>query len=136
MSSEVNASGPQDSGRHVMVVDDEAPIVTLLNELLKMNGYRVSSFSTSKAALRSFTEAPGEYDLVITDQMMPAMTGTEMAREMLKLRPDLPVILCTGYSKHVDETSIYDLGIRGFFPKPVEVTALLDMVYNLLQETA
>ena len=134
MSSEENGAGAQDGVPHVMVVDDEAPIVTLLNELLKMNGYRVSTFSTSKAALRAFTETPDGYDLVITDQMMPAMTGTEMAREMLKLRPDLPVILCTGYSKHVDEDSVYQQGIRGFFPKPVEVTALLDMVYSLLQE--
>ncbi len=79
-----------------------------------------------------FKEDPEAFDVVVTDQTMPKLTGVKLAEEMLAIRPDIPIILTTGYSAQVDEAKAKEIGIRGFLMKPVESQRLLDMIRESL----
>ena len=108
-----------------MVVDDEEMVAGMTGELLKVHGYQVSIFTDSRKALDRFKSSPAVFDAIVTDQTMPALTGTELAREVLALRPNFPIILCTGYSDKVDAAAAKQIGIRWFFLKPVATGDLL-----------
>ena len=103
----------------ILFVDDETKIGEASRVLLESLGYRVRVFNDPLQALAFFREAMREIDLVITDMTMPGMTGAELAGEMLKLRPDLPIILCSGYSSAIDRDKALVLGIREFAVKPL-----------------
>lgn len=118
---------------HVLVVDDEPRLVNYYAELLESQGYRVTGVTDAREALRYFTDAPHAVDLVITDQTMPEMTGVHLARTMLELRPDLPLILCTGYSEEIDAESAKALAITAYFEKPVLPADLIRRVGEILQ---
>jgi PAS domain S-box-containing protein len=117
---------------HVLVVDDEASIVGFMTELLESLGCRVTGLQRAADALRLVQKAPQAVDLVITDQTMPDITGIELAWALLAIRPDLPVVLCTGYSQSVDEDSALRLGVRRFLVKPVPAKVLCDVVRECL----
>ena len=102
----------------ILVVDDEKEIVQLLEIFLAGYGYRITSLSDSTAAYAWFCANPREVDLVITDMSMPHLTGKELAMKMLALRPDLPIILCSGFSEVISEEDVKKFGIRAFFLKP------------------
>ena len=104
----------------VMVVDDEAMLTEIIHDKLSSLGYTVTLFTDSKKALATFSAAPDLFDIVIADQTMPKLTGIEMAKEMLAIRPNLPFILCTGYSKSANEEIALDVGIKGFYKKPLQ----------------
>jgi CheY-like chemotaxis protein len=87
--------------------------------MLKGLGYEVVARTSSIEALQLFRVQAGKFDLVITDQTMPNMTGADMAREMMRIRPDIPVILCTGYSEIISEAKARAIGIRKFIMKPL-----------------
>jgi CheY-like chemotaxis protein len=89
---------PRGHGETVMIVDDERALVALAEETLAELGYEPVGFDSSLAALHAFRAEPGRFDLVLTDETMPDLTGTEVAREMRQLRPDIPIILMSGYS--------------------------------------
>jgi PAS domain S-box-containing protein len=93
------------SGRdaRVLVVDDEPAITEMVAEMLRIQHYQVAVETSSLSALERFRKAPQDFDVVLTDQMMPGITGDKMAREMLAIRPDLPVVLMTGYAERVDD---------------------------------
>lgn len=116
----------------ILLVDDEPDIVTALKQMLEGLGYRVSAFTGSEAALQSFKLRPGDFDLVITDQTMPHLTGEELAREMLSLRPDLPIILCTGFSEAVSPEKVRDLGIKEFILKPIATRVMAETIRRAL----
>jgi CheY-like chemotaxis protein len=82
-------------------VDDERELVDLGRELLTPLGYEVVGFNSPNEALATFADRPGRFDLLMTDMTMPGMTGLELAKECLRIRPGLPVILCTGFSEMV-----------------------------------
>ena len=86
----------------VLFVDDEPDIVKMEAQMLSALGYKSTVTSRSLEALGFFEESPNRFDIVITDQVMPGMTGSELAKELLRIRPDLPVILCTGFSSRID----------------------------------
>ncbi len=109
---------PKGSGR-VLVVDDEGAVAELNRVCLGSLGYTVTVQTDSRSALELFRTAPGEYDMVLTDQTMPGLTGTELISELRKVRPDIPVVVCTGFSDQVDERSAESMGIDGFLMKPV-----------------
>jgi CheY-like chemotaxis protein len=91
-----------------------------LNKLmLEELGYQVVACSDSREALQIFQNQPDQFDLVITDQTMPGMTGAETAANMLEIRPDLPIILCTGYSSIISKEETESMGIRTFAAKPL-----------------
>ena len=119
---------------HIMIVDDENSVASFMGELFNQVGYEVTVYTDSTEALRSFKEQPDKFDLMITDQTMPSITGDALAQEVLRIKPDLPVILCTGYSDVIDETKARELNIKGFLKKPIETPALLACVYNLLNK--
>jgi PAS domain S-box-containing protein len=127
------AGGPIRRGHgHILVVDDEPRLVHYFAELLESQGYRVTGITDAREALQRFIQSPEKVDLVITDQTMPEMTGAELARKMLGVRPSLPVILCTGYSAEIDAESARAIHVAGYFEKPVLPEDLIRRVGELL----
>jgi PAS domain S-box-containing protein len=120
---------------HVLVVDDEPRLVGYYAELLESQGYRVTGITDALEALHYFRTAPRDVDLVITDQTMPDMTGAGLVRALLEIRPDLPVILCTGYSDEIDAQGAQALRVAGYFQKPVMPAELLVRVSELLSKS-
>jgi PAS domain S-box-containing protein len=141
------AFGPEDSGEterpvpamtgreRVLFVDDEPLLASLGKTMLERLGYGVTVCTDSVEALSLFRNDPKRFDLVITDQTMPGMTGMELAAQMLQIRPEVAVILCTGYSSLVSEDKALALGIRGFAFKPLtqkEISILIRRVLDSL----
>jgi len=113
----VTISNIQGSG-NILLVDDEEMLVEMGEEMLQMLGYNVTTCTNSRNALGIFQGTPEKFSAVITDQTMPEMTGSVLAQKILEIRPDLPIILCTGYSHIIDKTQAKSLGIQGFLMKP------------------
>ncbi len=120
------------SGCRIMVVDDEQSVASMLQELLTLKGASVVAFGNGQAALTAFTSQPDSVDIIITDETMPGLRGFDMARQMLALRPQLPVILCTGYSAHVTPEIAQQAGIRAFLTKPIEIDSLVQTIHHVL----
>ncbi len=116
----------------IMVVDDEYDIRAVIQEFLTSCGYRVQVFENGVQAFESFENDPTGVDLVITDMTMPQMTGEELARRVLTLRPDLPVILCTGYSEVMTEGRAQELGIAKYVQKPLSNKDLAGIIREIL----
>ncbi len=108
----------------ILFIDDEAMIVDMFAMILKQFGYRVTTRSSGVEALELFRFKPDEFDLVITDQTMPKLTGSDLALELLRIRPDIPIILCTGFSHTITPEKARAMGIRAFVMKPVVGTEL------------
>ncbi len=119
-------------GERILFVDDEAGIAELGKTTLERVGYTVTSCTDPRKALTLFFDNPAGFDLVITDMTMPGMTGKQLAEEILKNRPDLPVILCTGFSEHINEEKARNLGIKKFLNKPVSPRELAAAVREVL----
>lgn len=122
------------SGGRIMVVDDEVSVGSYLRELLEEAGYTVTLHTDPEAALEEFERGEQKVDLVVTDQTMPRLTGVELASRMLTLRSDLPIVLCTGYSAHIDSDSAKELKIRSFMRKPIDSAALLETIESLVSQ--
>jgi PAS domain S-box-containing protein len=118
----------------ILIVDDEAPLVKMEKQALEDLGYAVTTQTSSIKALELFRANPREFDLVITDMTMPNMTGDVLATELMTVRPDIPVILCTGYSKIVNEETAHEIGIKAFVYKPVLTDKLAKTVRNVLDD--
>lgn len=114
----------------ILLVDDEKPIIDMERRMFERLGYKVTTFTSSEEALRRFEENPNDFDVVLTDMSMPKPTGIQMAQRMLALRPDIPIILCTGYSDMIDIDEIKAFGIREVAPKPLDVEKLAVMIRN------
>jgi len=123
---------PAGGGEHVMLVDDEPEITAMYRAFLEPLGYRVSVFGDGEAALAAFRADPADYDLVLTDQTMPRLPGHELARKILSLRPEVPVILCTGYSALVSQRQAEELGVAAFLLKPLSRVELARRVRRAL----
>ncbi len=124
---------PLPSGREkILLVDDEPAITQIGQAVLTGLGYDVTAETKSGIALEKFQAAPESFDLVITDQTMPDLTGIDLAKAMLKLRPDLPIILCTGYSSAITEEEVYAIGIKFFASKPLSKRTLAGLVRQAL----
>ena len=100
-------------------MDDEPSLAISGKLILESIGYQVEAVTGSVEALEMFTDGPERFDLVITDMTMPRMTGKELAVRLINIRPDIPVILCTGFSSQIDEQKAADAGIRALVPKPL-----------------
>ena len=118
----------------ILLVDDEEPLASLGQDMLTSLGYEVAVRLSSRDALETFRAHPERFDLVITDMTMPNMTGADLAREMLKIRPEIPIIMTTGFSERVNEGEAKKIGIRKFVMKPVSLPSLAQAVKQLIDE--
>ncbi|MBF0235706.1 MAG: response regulator, partial [Desulfamplus sp.] len=116
----------------VLLVDDKVPLITLQKNMLERLGYHVTSRSSSIEALEAFRSNPDKFDLVITDMAMPNMSGDKLAVELIKIRPDIPVLLCTGFSTIMSEDKALAMGIKGFLMKPVSIGDLGKKIRDVL----
>jgi PAS domain S-box-containing protein len=119
---------------HILFVDDEEPLATLGEWMLVQLGYRVTARTNSLEAMELFRSEPDAFDLVITDYTMPNMTGVDLAKAMLQIRPDIPIVLCTGYSEMISEDTAKEMGIRAFVMKPVLRQNIARVIRKVLNE--
>ncbi len=118
----------------VLFVDDERILVDLGREMLESLGYSVTACTSSLEALEIFKARPAAFDLVVTDMTMPGLTGRALARELMTMRPELPVILCTGFSELINGKGAMEAGIREFVTKPYVIGALASTIRRVLDE--
>jgi PAS domain S-box-containing protein len=116
----------------ILLVDDEETIVRMEQQVLTRLGYQVTVRTASIEALAAFKAYPEGFDLLLTDMTMPNMTGTQLAAAVKAIRPDIPVIICTGFSEQIDEARSAALGIAGYLMKPVDSRVLAETVRKTL----
>jgi CheY-like chemotaxis protein len=120
---------------HILFVDDEPTIGKMGALVLQQLGYKVTDKKSSVEALELFRSQPNDFDLVITDMTMPNMTGDKLAVEMMRIRPNIPVILCTGYSKKISDKIVQKLGVKAVAYKPLLKKELAEMVRQVLDRS-
>jgi DNA-binding NtrC family response regulator len=118
----------------ILFVDDEEILVKLGQVMLAKLGYDVDGLSSSSKALDVFRTDPGHYDLVITDMTMPGMTGVELAQELLSIRQNLPIILCTGFHDSISPVKAKQLGFREFVLKPILMQQIAGIIRRILDQ--
>ena len=118
----------------VLFVDDEPALVNMSKQMLDLLGYHAVSRTSSLDALKLFQHDPYRFDLVITDMTMPNMTGEKLAGKILEIRPDIPVILCTGYSENISEEAAKQMGISAFVMKPLVMRDLANTIREVLDK--
>ena len=118
----------------ILFIDDEASIVNLARLLLGRLGYQVEVRTSPVEALELFRSKPDQFDLVITDMTMPQMTGKKLVKEILNIRPDMPIILCTGFNEKISEEDTQELGIKFFAWKPLSKRDLATIIRKALEE--
>ena len=124
----------QGGTEQILIVDDEKPIITMEKEMLEHLGYKITAYTSSLEAFEAFRANPDKFDLIITDMAMPFMPGDKLAAELIKIRPDIPILLCTGFSKTMSEEKAASLGIKGFLIKPIVMKDLAKKVRQVLDE--
>ncbi|MBU0676187.1 MAG: transporter substrate-binding domain-containing protein [Proteobacteria bacterium] len=117
----------------ILFIDDEDLLAEMGKAMLERLGYTVTVRQSSLHALTTFQNSPEAFDLIITDQTMPGMTGSDLARRLMQIRPDIPIILCTGYSTLIDEDSAKAMGIREFALKPLTKETLATLIRKVLR---
>ncbi|MBN2716759.1 MAG: response regulator [Deltaproteobacteria bacterium] len=121
---------------HILYVDDEKDNLEVSQRILGRAGYRITAINGSEDALESFRSDPKKYDLVITDQSMPKMSGLELAREIHAISPSTPILLYTGYSAQVDKLKMSDYGIHRILLKPLRMNMLAQVVREVIDQNA
>ena len=116
----------------ILLVEDKKDVLDIEQQLLEFLGYRVTARSSSQDALELFKVRPDSFDLVLTDLTMPNMSGDELAGELIKIRPEIPIILCSGFSEVLSESRAAALGIRGMMMKPVTMNDLSRVIRDVL----
>ena len=119
----------------ILMVDDEPLIVEINRKILVNLGYRVTFETSSKKALERFRAQKDDFDLIFTDLTMPGLTGVELTREVLKIRPEIPIILCSGFREQVNAEHALDLGIRECLHKPVAIKNMATVVRRVLDNS-
>ncbi|NCC94759.1 MAG: response regulator, partial [Opitutae bacterium] len=131
--AEAEAEGELPTGTEsILVIDDEPGVALVLERFLQTLGYTVETFTESPRALETYARDVHAWDLVLTDMTMPGFTGLAISRAMLALRPDQPIIICTGYSERIDQDRARAEGIRALLAKPVALDTLARAVRRAL----
>ncbi len=120
----------------ILVVDDEKSIIDMIKGRLERLGYQVTTRTSSMDALELFRSQPNAFDLVLTDQTMPELTGEKLATQLLEISPNLPIIICTGYSAKMDAGKASSIGISAFIMKPVDKKELAMTIRQVLDKDA
>ena len=119
---------------HILLIDDEPPIARMGTQLLESLGYSVTARTSSFEALELFREKSDSFDIVITDMTMPQMTGAELASQLIELQPDIPVILCSGYSDQITADEASQIGVKEFVYKPFTKAELSEKIQLVLEK--
>ncbi|MBT3386964.1 MAG: response regulator [Desulfobacula sp.] len=122
----------QGGTEQILLIDDEEAILTMEKKLLERLGYQVTSQIISVEALEVFRANSNKFDLVITDMQMPNMSGDKLSAELVKINPDIPVLLCTGYNEAMSEEKAFSMGIKGFLLKPIVLKDLSQKIREVL----
>jgi CheY-like chemotaxis protein len=120
----------------VLLIDDEAPVLAATAEVLSRLGYEAVSFSDSHAALVAFEAAPERFDIVVTDEIMPGLTGTGLARLLRRHRPDLPIVLVSGYTGATQKQQALAAGVSELLAKPIQSHEMATTLARVLHRTA
>jgi CheY-like chemotaxis protein len=119
--------------KKIMFIDDEADLAQLGLRVLRNKGYQVGLFTDSREALQVFAADPQDFDLVVTDQNMPGLNGVELAGRILRIRPEIPILLCTGYCTDFSRRNLKEYGFCEVLAKPYQPTELLAVIGTLLR---
>jgi len=128
----VKNMNPPTGTERILFVDDESNIAEIAQSALEYLGYRVETCTDSGKALEKFQKSPDAFDLVITDMTMPGMTGDVLASKILAAAPNIPILLCTGYSDQITEQKALSMGIQKFFYKPISLEDMARCVREAL----
>lgn len=118
----------------ILLVDDQEDMLRMMQSLLSRLGYVVVSRQNPLEAAALFKSDPAFFDMIITDQTMPDLTGADMAKEFLSIRPGIPIILCTGFSDLVSAEEAKAMGIREYMSKPLTTNELSNIIRNILDK--
>ena len=124
----------QTGHERILLVDDEEPIANLEKQVLERLGYKVTTRINSLEALEVFKARPDAFDMVISDMTMPQMTGDQLARKLIAIRPDIPILICTGFSERLNQEKAASIGVKGFLMKPIAKSELAKTVRKMLDE--
>ena len=116
----------------ILMVDDDSALLEVCGQLLERLGYRVEATTDSPKALARIESEPDYFDLVVSDQTMPGLTGAELTERIRRINPDLPIILCTGFSETLTPENASRLGAQGFLFKPVSMRKLAEAIRSVL----
>ncbi|MBW2088022.1 MAG: PAS domain S-box protein [Deltaproteobacteria bacterium] len=134
-TKETQIVSPVEGGKErILLVDDEEQIVRMSQQMLERLGYQVTARTSSIETLEAFRAAPDKFDLVITDTTMPNMTGIDLARKLMEIRSDIPIIICTGFSEKISRLKANSMGIRGYVMKPVVKSELAKKIREVLDQ--
>jgi PAS domain S-box-containing protein len=120
----------------ILLVDDELSVLDFMGDVLSNKGHTVTKCVNGEEALTIFRESSEKFDLVITDQTMPRITGSKLSKHLFEINPDIPIIICTGYSEKINETQAKAIGIQAYLNKPITPDQLLKAVDNSLSINA
>jgi signal transduction histidine kinase/ActR/RegA family two-component response regulator len=135
VKSQARVLSPFPTGNErILFVDDEKALVDIGVQLLEHLGYQVVARTSSIEALEAFRNQPEKFDLVVSDQTMPNMTGEMLAKELLRIRPDIPIVLCTGYSEMISEEKAIALGIKKLIMKPILMREISQTIRQILDQ--
>ncbi len=126
---------PAGKGEHILIIDDDHMLLKMTDQMLRKIGYRVTAKHSSREALDTFMKDPDSFDIIFTDQVMPEMTGAQLAKKILAVRPEIPIIIATGFSEKIDPESARALGIRKFIQKPFTRTILAETIREVIEES-
>ncbi len=133
LEKQIRSEAPIATGaERILLVDDEPALVNIGKLALESLGYEVTARTSSIEALELFKAKPHEFDLVITDMTMPSLAGDELASEIIRISPETPIILCTGYSSRITQQQAKEMGIRAFISKPVLKKDMAETTRNVL----
>ncbi len=117
----------------ILLVDDDEFLLDIIREILEEAGYEVTALASSMAAFRVFSAAPSEFDLVITDEKMPELSGTDLSEQILKVRPDVPIVLHTDYPDTASINRSRAIGVRAVISKSLNMNQLITSIRSLLE---
>ena len=132
--SEPESSELETGDERILLVDDEVAVATLGKRILERLGYTVTDKCDSIEALDTFKTNPDDFDLVLSDMTMPNMTGDQLTKELLSIRPDIPIIICTGFSDRINEEQSKTIGVKGYLMKPALQSQMAQIVRKVLDE--
>jgi CheY-like chemotaxis protein len=136
MAAQETSAGESDDlprgTERILFIDDEHEILRIGSRILSSLGYKVTSIDNSAQALQEFLADPQRYDLILTDQTLPGMVGSEIVKRALEVRPGMPVVMCTGYSHSLDEEKAREIGARSLLLKPFTMPGLAEAVRRAL----